>query len=64
MEAISIEQERKVRSFSARTNAFAENERYLSLTDFLKGTISGNELVKYVCDKLDEKYGKDQLRGL
>ena len=64
MEAISIEQERKVRSFSTQVNVFTEKSRYLNLTDFLKGTISGNELVNYVSDKLDEKYGKDQLCGL
>lgn len=58
MEAISIEQERTVRSFSAQTNVVAEKERYLNLADFMKGTISGDELLKYVCDKLDEKYSK------
>ena len=62
MEAISteIEQERIVRS----TNVVAEEEQYLNLADFLKGTISGDELVKYVCNRLDEKYSKSQLCGL
>ena len=66
MEAISIEieQERIVRSFSAQTNVVAGEERYLDLADFLKGTISGDELVKYVCNRLDEKYSKNQLCGL
>ena len=58
MEAISIEQERTFRPFSAQTNVVAEEERYLDLADFLKGTISGDELVKYVCNRLDEKYSK------
>ena len=60
MEAISVEKERIVRSFLAKTNIFAEEEQYLNLADFLKGTISGDELVKYVCDRLDEKYSKSQ----
>jgi len=64
MEAISIEQERIFRSFSAQTDVVAEEVRYLDLADFLKGTISGDELVKYVCDRLDEKYSKSQLCGL
>jgi hypothetical protein len=55
-----IEQERKIRSFSAQNNVVAEKERYLNLDHFLNGTISGDELVKYVCDRLDEKYSKDQ----
>ena len=57
---INIEQERKIRSFPAKTNVVVEKERYLNLAHFMNGTISGGELVKYVCDKLDEKYGKDQ----
>jgi len=56
MEAISIEQKRIVHSFSAQTDVVEEKERYLNLSNFLKGTISGDELVKYVCDRLDEKY--------
>ena len=56
MEAISIEQERIVCSFSTPINTLAKDERYSDLVDFLKGTISGDELVEYVCDRLDEKY--------
>ena len=63
MEVIDIEQE-IVRSFSAQINTGTEEERYLNLADFLKGTISGDELVKYVCDRLDEKYSKPQLCSL
>jgi len=32
---------------------------YVDLDDFLEGTISGEELVNYVCERLDEKYGTD-----
>jgi hypothetical protein len=64
MEAISIEKEKTFRLFSAQTNVVAEEERYLDLADFLKGTISGDELVNYVCEKLDEKYSKNQLCSL
>jgi len=62
MEAVDVEQRRKVRLFAAQPNAV--EERRSGLADFTKGTISGDELVQYVCDKLDEKYGKGQLRGL
>ena len=58
MEAISIEQEKVNYSFSAQSDVLTEEEQYLNLDDFMKGTISGDELVKYVCDKLDEKYRK------
>ena len=64
MEAISIEPKRIVHSFSAQTDVTIEKERYSNLANFLKGTISGDELVKYVCDRLDEKYSKSQLCGL
>jgi hypothetical protein len=57
METI-IEQERKKRSFISQTNVVAKEEQQLA--DFMKGTISGDELVKYVCDRLDEKYNQSQ----
>ena len=60
METISIEKERKVGFVSVNNNVIA-GKKYANLDDFLKGTISGEELVKYVCDRLDEKYGKDRL---
>ena len=53
MEAINIEKA-VVCLFSAQTDIIAGKGQYLNLADFLKGTISGNELVKYVCDRLDE----------
>ena len=34
-------------------------KQYSDLADFKKGTVSGDELVKYVCDKLDEKHTKN-----
>jgi hypothetical protein len=55
MEVI-VEQEQKIRTFKAQTN----EEQHLHLANFMKGTIAGEELVKYVCDKLDDKYGKNQ----
>jgi hypothetical protein len=63
MKEINIKQERKACSFSAQTSVVME-ERHSDLADFMKGTISGNELVKHVCDRLDEKYGKSRLCGL
>ena len=63
MKAINMKQERKACSFSAQTNVVMK-ERHSDLADFMKGTVSGNELVKYVCDKLDEKYGKSRLCSL
>ena len=59
MRAPSIEQ-----SFvSANNRVFEEKKRYADLDKFLKGTISGEELVKYVCDKLDEKYSAKNQSG-
>jgi len=64
MEAIGIEQKRKA-GFVSVNNAIAEKKRYADLNEFLKGTISGEELVKYVCDKLDEKYsGENRSCGI
>ena len=51
MEAI-IEHKREV----VYNNILAEKKQHTDLEEFLKGTISGEELVKYVCDRLDEKY--------
>ena len=59
MDTITVKQERKAGSFATQTNVVAEEKQYSSLTDFMKGTISGDELVKYVCNKLDEKYAKN-----
>ena len=63
MEAISIKQKRKV-YFGFVNNNTISDKKYADLEDFLKGTISGNELVKYVCDKLDEKYNQNQSCGI
>ena len=63
METISIKHKKANYSFSAQSNVIAEGQ-YLNLDDFMQGTISGDELVKYVCDKLDEKYSESQLCGL
>jgi len=49
METVIIGQKKKVA-------VVEEEKQYANLEEFLKGTISGEELVKYVCDKLDEKY--------
>jgi len=59
MEAITIQQKRKV-GFVPIDNNSITKEKYTDLEDFLKGTISGNELVKYVCDRLEEKYSQNQ----
>ena len=64
MEAINIEQKRKIGFFSPNNSVTVEKNRYADLDEFLKGTISGNELVKYVCDRLDEKYSQDQSCGI
>ena len=60
MEVISVEQKRKIGFISANNNVITKRKRYTDLEEFLKGTISGDELVKYVCDKLDEKYSQNQ----
>jgi len=57
METISIEKRRKAGLISSSNNGIKE-KKYTNSDEFLKGTISGEELVKYVCDRLDEKYGK------
>ena len=54
MEAAIINQKRKV-GFISFNNSVVEEKKYANLGGFLKGTISGDELVKYVCDRLDEK---------
>jgi hypothetical protein len=65
METISIKQKRKVGFFSVNNTGIAEKKQRADLEEFLKETISGEELVKYVCDKLDEKYsGKNRPRGI
>ena len=56
MRAINIKQERKTGFEAANCGFIAEKKQFSDKADFLKGTISGEELVKYVCDKLDEKY--------
>ena len=56
MEAAIINQKRKVGFISFNNNIIEEKKRHANLGDFLKGTIYGDELVKYVCDRLDEKY--------
>jgi len=56
MEAVVVEQTKKV-GFISVNNGAVEEKRQAKLEDFLKGTISGEELVKYVCNRLDEKYG-------
>ena len=58
METISIE--KKEIGFIPFRNDVTNRKKYTDSKDFLKGTISGEELVKYVCDKLDERYGKKQ----
>jgi len=63
MEVISIKQKRKV-YFGSVNNNIISNKKYADLEDFLKGTISGDELVKYVCDRLDEKYNQNQSCGI
>ena len=57
METIDIEKKRKVGFIPVSDNVVIE-KKYADSEDFLKGTISGEELVKYVCERLDERYGK------
>jgi hypothetical protein len=59
MKAISLDPPKKVGFVSVIDNVIAENDQHTDLNEFLKGTISGEELVKYVCNRLDEKYGKN-----
>ena len=56
MEVVRIEQKRKVGFVSVNHSIIAGKKQHADLDEFLKGTISGKELVKYVCDRLDEKY--------
>ena len=63
MKTINTKQEREI-SFEAVNYGFiAEKKQFSDREDFLKGTISGEELVKYVCDKLDEKYSSKNGSG-
>ena len=64
MEAISIEKKRTVDFVNVNNSVIAEKKQHAGLDFFLKGTISGEELVKYVCDKLDEKYGENRPCGI
>ncbi|MCL2651718.1 MAG: hypothetical protein FWD60_11955 [Candidatus Azobacteroides sp.] len=57
METIGTEKRRKVDVIPISNNIITE-KKSANTEDFFKGTISGEELVKYVCDRLDEKYGK------
>jgi hypothetical protein len=59
MDVISVEPKRKVR-FAPVNNNNVKNTYHTDLDSFLRKTISGDELVKYVCDKLDEKYSQNQ----
>jgi len=63
MEVVSIEQKRKIGFIPVNNNVFSGKE-YADLDDFFKGTISGDELVKYVCEKLDEKYSQNQSSNI
>ena len=56
MELVSIEQKKNAGFFSLNNRFVAEKKHQADLGNFLKGTISGDELVKYVCDRLDKKY--------
>jgi len=49
-------QRNTVYSNQSETDILDEKEKYSDLNDFFKDTVSGEILVKYVCDKLDEKY--------
>ena len=65
MDTISIEQKTKSSFISSNKCFIAKKEQQVDLDDFLKGTISGDELVKYVCDRLDEKYnGKNRYSSI
>ena len=59
MDVISIEPKRKV-GFVPVNKSIVKTTYHTDLDDFFKKTISGDELAKYVCDKLDEKYSQNQ----
>jgi len=56
MEAIRLKQKKEVGIISINNSVVAAKEQHTDLKDFLQGTISGEELVQYVYDRLDEKY--------
>jgi len=56
MEAIRLGQKRETSIISINNSVVSAKEQHTDLKDFLQGTISGEELVKYVYDRLDEKY--------
>jgi hypothetical protein len=56
MDAVRIEQKRKIGFVAVNNRMITGKKQHADLDEFLKGTISGEELVKYVCDRLDEKY--------
>jgi len=56
-----IEKERKIGIIYSNNGVVAVKKQQADLGNFLKGTISGDELVKYVCNKLDEKYNCKEL---
>ena len=60
METINIVQKRKTSFVSVNNNVISEKKYRSDLEDFLEGTISGEELTKFVCDRLDEKYSQNQ----
>jgi len=64
MKTISVEQKRKVDFFPVNNCVIEEKGQYSSLEEFLNGSISGKELVKYVCDRLDEKYVNNRSCGI
>ena len=56
MEAVKIENKRKIGFVSSNNGVITQNKHHSNMEEFLKGTISGEELVKYVCNSLDKKY--------
>ena len=63
MSTIGIGQERKTGFKAVNYGLITEKKQFADREDFLKGTISGEELVQYVCDKLDEKYSNKNGSG-
>jgi hypothetical protein len=59
MGTIAIEQKREPK-FISNGNSYIVTKQYVDLEEFLKGTVSGEKLVKYVCNRLDEKYGENK----
>ena len=58
-----VEEKRKTGFVFTNNSIIVEKQQHTDLDQFFKGTISGEELVNYVCDRLDEKYNGKNRTG-